>query len=224
MFDALRGDLSSLEESLNRSAQRIAGIVGDAHVRLGVVDMHPDLAFLREYGGVKRRTADAAVEITVADSRIGEITGIAGLLRDPIESLADSSSIETMTGPVFPIVPVREGDAFLSLAFRRYPGTTSEQFRTWWLHQHSKIATPTLGEGLLAYDQIHVDHKATEQVAREFGVAPVAYDAYDNLTWADRGAFLHSISNEAAMEKVYADEVGHIDDPSRRSGLMRRIY
>jgi hypothetical protein len=224
MFDAPGGDLSSLELNLKRSVERIVGIAGDAHVRLGVADTHPDLGFLREYGGTKLRSVDAAVEVSVAASRIGDLPRIAASLRDSIESLADRLSIEIMTGPVFPIVPVREGEAFLSLAFRRYPGTTSEQFRAWWLHQHSKVATPVLGEGLLAYDQIHVDHAATEQVAREFGVAPVAYDAYDNLTWAGRDAFLHSISDAADMARVNADEVGHIDDPSRRSALMRRIY
>jgi hypothetical protein len=224
MFDAPRGDLPSLESNLKRSAERIVSIAGDAHVRLGVADTHPDLKFLRESGGTKLRSVDAAAEVSVAASRLGELPRIAESLRNAIESLADRSSIEIVTGPVFPIVPVREGDAFLSLAFRRYPGTTSEQFRTWWLHQHSKVATPVLGDGLLAYDQIHVDHTATEQVARAFGVPTVIYDAYDNLTWKNRDAFLHSISDQAAMERVYADEVGRIDDPSRRSGLMHRIY
>jgi hypothetical protein len=224
MFDARAGDLSSLEASLGRSAQAIVNIVGDAHVRLGVADRHPDLDFLRASATGKRRGVDAAVEVSVAASRTGELPHIARSLRDPIESLAAHSTTEIMSGPVFRIVPARDGSAFLSLAFRRYPGTTSEQFRAWWLHQHSKLATPVLGVDLLAYDQVHVDQTATAQVARECGVTPVDYDAYDNLTWADRDAFLHSISDETAMASVYADEVGRIDNPSRRSALMRRIY
>jgi hypothetical protein len=68
-----------------------------------------------------------------------------------------------------------------------------------------------------------VDPAATEAVSRAFGVAAVAYDAHDNLTWDDRDAFLHAISDAAAMAAIFADEVGLIDDPSRRNALMRRI-
>lgn len=45
-----------------------------------------------------------------------------------------------------------------------------------------------------------------------------------NTTWADRDALLMSISDQAGMERVLADEVGRIDDSSRRTALMRRIY
>jgi hypothetical protein len=224
MFDAPGGDLASLEQSLVSSAKRIVDLVGEAHVRLGVTDTHPDLDFMRESGSGKLRTVDAAVEISVVATRVGELSSLAKALRKPLASLADMSSIEVMAGPIFPIVPVRNGSSFLSLAFRRYPGTTSEQFRAWWLHQHSKIATPVLGKGLLAYDQVHVDQQASNDMAREFGVPAAVYDAYDNLTWADRPAFLHSISDAVGMEGIYADEVGRIDDPSRRSALMRRIF
>jgi hypothetical protein len=224
MFDAPLGGFSSLESGLKRSIASIVGIAGDGHVRLGVADTHSDLKFLRENDGKKMRTVDAAVEVSVPSSRIAELSRIAGSLRSSIEDLADLSSLEIMAGPVFPIVPVREGGVFLSLAFKRYPGTTSKQFRDWWLHQHSKIATPVLGEGLLAYDQVHLDHNTSEQVAHQLGVPPVAYDAYDNLTWADRDAFLRSISDVAELARVNDDEVGRIDDPSRRSALMQRIY
>jgi hypothetical protein len=223
MFDPPNGKLSGLEDRLQRCAKRIVDSVGDAHVRLGVADMHPDLEFLRQHGDVKLHTVDAAVEVSVAASRVRELPRIAGSLRESLAGLCNLSTLEVMTGPIFPIVPVRDGGVFLSLAFRRYPGTTSEQFRSWWLHQHSKIATPILGEGLLAYDQVHVDHSVSDAAAKAFGVEAVQYDAYDNLTWADRDAFLKSISDAAAMATIYADEVGRIDDPSRRSAIMRRL-
>jgi len=121
------------------------------------------------------------------------------------------------------MVPVRDGGAFLSLAFRRDPATTSEQFQTWWRYQHAGVAIPVLGPGMLAYDQVHVDFAATEAVARAFGVERVAYDAYDNLTWADFRAFLTSISDPEGMMRVYADEVGRIDNSSRRHAIMRKI-
>ena len=224
MFNARGGDLDALEEALVRVAGGIRGVAGEAHVRLGVADVHPDLGASfrdREKGG--RRIVDGAVEITVAAGRAGELTAIAGALRDTLDELAGPGSTEVMTGPVFSIVPVRDGGAFLSLAFKRYPRTTSQQFRDWWLHQHAKVATPVLGAGLLAYDQVHVDAAATQAVAQAFGVAPVAYDAYDNLTWDDRDAFLRSISDPVEMARVYADEEGHIDHASARSALMRRV-
>jgi EthD domain len=223
MFDANNGDLSSLEENLKRRANRIVDAAGDAQVRIGMADMHPDLDGLRQRDEIKLRTVDAAVEISIAAPRVSQLASIAGSLQEPLGGLWQPSTLEIMAGPIFPIVPVRNGGVFLSLAFRRYPGTTSEAFRKWWLHQHSGIATPILGDGLLAYDQVHVNHSISEAVARAFGVDAVQYDAYDNLTWADRHAFLTSISDSAGMTTIFADEVGRIDDPSRRSALMQRL-
>lgn len=223
MLDAPGGDLDGLEASLLRAGETFQRRAGDAHLRLGIADLHPDLGALRDRGDVKLRAVDGAVEVTLATARTGEIPEIAQAIGDILEALAEPGSLEVMTGPIFPIVPVRDGGAFLSLAFRRYPGLTSQQFRDWWLHQHSAIATPVLGAGLLAYDQVHVDPAASAAAARAFGAEPVDYDAYDNLTWDDRDAFLRSISDPEAMARVFADEVGHIDDPSRRNALMRKI-
>jgi len=128
-----------------------------------------------------------------------------------------------MAGPMFHMVPPGEGDAFLSLAFKRYPGTTSESFRSWWHDQHAKVAIPVLGSAMLAYDQIHVDPDVTEALAEAVGVALVTYDAYDNLTWADRYGFLDSIGDLQGMARIKEDEIERIDDSSRRHALMRRI-
>jgi hypothetical protein len=220
MFDARDGNLSSMEKHLNQSAELILRIVGDARVRIGVVDTHPDLSVLHEIG----RTVDGALEISVAATRVRELPNIAKALREPLQPICATATLEVMTGPFFPIVPVQQGDVFLSLAFRREQGTTSEEFRNWWLRQHSGIATPVLGELLLAYDQVHVDQVASESAALAFGVEVVHYDAYDNLTWANRDAFFQSISNQVEMARIQADEVGRIDVSSRRTGLMRRIY
>jgi hypothetical protein len=223
MFDAPGGDLAGLEEALSRAGDTFRRLAGEGHLRLGVADLDPSLGALRDRGDVKLRSVDGALEVTLAASRTGEIPQIAQAIGDIVEAFAEPGSIEVMTGPVFSIVPARDGGAFLSLAFRRYPGITSQAFRDWWLNQHSAIATPVLGEGLLAYDQIHVDPAASEAAARAAGVTYVEYDAYDNLTWEDRDAFLRSISNPDDMARVFADEVGHIDDPSRRNSLMRKI-
>jgi hypothetical protein len=71
------------------------------------------------------------------------------------------------------MVPPHDGEAFLSLAFKCDPAIAPAQFRAWWLEQHSQIVIPVLGDGLLAYDQVHVDPAATAAVARAFGAEPV---------------------------------------------------
>jgi hypothetical protein len=223
MFDAAGGDIAELEASLSRARDTFQRLAGEAHLRLGIADLDPSLGALRDRGEVKLKSVDGALEVTLAAARVGEIPKIAQGIGDILEAFAEPGSLEVMTGPIFSIVPVRDGGAFLSLAFRRYPGLTSQQFRDWWLKQHSAIATPVLGEGLLAYDQVHVDPAASQGAAEAAGVSYVDYDAYDNLTWDDREAFLNSISDPDAMARVFADEVGHIDDPSRRNALMRKI-
>lgn len=225
MFDAPSGEAGVLEEQLVRSGTTIRRLAGDAEVRLGVADRHPDLSAPSEsgYDYENWRTVDGAVEITVGASRAGDFGGLSQALRDVLLPLAAPGSVEVMTGPMYPMVTPRDGEAFLSLAFKRDPATTSAQFRSWWREQHSGVAIPVLGEVLLAYDQVHIDPAATQAVARAFDIEPVGYDAYDNLTWADRDAYLASISDLEGMARIYADEVGRIDNSTRRHALMRRI-
>jgi hypothetical protein len=225
MFDARGGDVAALEDGLARAAGAIRRLAGDAHVRLGVAaDWNAELLEgMEDYGVAHWRTVDGAVEISVAEARAGDLPQVCASLRDVLDPLAAPASVEVMAGPFFPMVTARDGEVFLSLAFKRFPGTTLEQFQTWWRRQHSGVAIPVLGPGLLAYDQVHVDHAATEALARAFGVAPVLYDAYDNLTWASREGYLASISDPEGMARIAADEVGRIDNTSRRHALMRPI-
>lgn len=221
MFDARDGAFEAMEEDLVRAANQIRRVAGNSHVRLGVADRLVDLAGSDDTA--RFRSVDGAVEISVAALRRTELPGIADALGKILGVFARAGSLEVMAGPFYPMVPVRDGSTFLSLAFRRDPATTSAQFQRWWHDQHAAIAIPVLGPGLLAYDQVHVDAMATEQLANVLQVAPVKYDAYDNLTWADHYAFQASISNPDEMARVYRDEVGRIDNNSRRSALMRKI-
>lgn len=225
MFDAPAGDLAGLEAALVRQADAIRRLAGEAQLRLGVADRHPDLmaATKTDYATDQWRTVDGAVEVTVGADRAAELPILSAGLREVLGPLVAPGSVEVMTGPMFHMVPVRDGDVFLSLAFRRDPAITSAQFREWWHDRHSGVAIPVLGPGLLAYDQVHCDAAATTAVARGFGAELVAYDAYDNLTWADRDAYLSSISDLDGMARIFADEIGHIDDSTRRHALMRRI-
>jgi hypothetical protein len=224
MFDAQGGNLSALEEGLVRSTDAIRRLTGDGHLRIGVAD-NPDPGARTEtdYAVDQWRKVDGAVEITVAAVRAGDLAALSKSLREPLTTLVEPSSVEVMAGPMFPMVTPRVGETFLSLAFKRFPGTTPDEFRNWWRFQHAGVAIPVMGPGMLAYDQVHVDLATTEAVARAFGVAPVAYDAYDNLTWANRHGFLTSVNDEEGMTRIFADEVGRIDNGSRRHALMRRI-
>lgn len=225
ILDARDGDVDALEHGLGACAAAIRDLAGDALVRLGVVDRHPDLATdaAGEHDSTSWRTIDAAIELTLPASRVGEISKIARSLRDIVLQLAAPGSVEVMAGPMFPMVPQREGDTILSLAFSRYPGTTSQQFRDWWRHQHAGLAISVLGPGLLAYDQVHVDHTVTKALAEDFGGNAFAYDAYDNLTWASPQDYVCSLSDAEGMANIFADEVERIDNRTRRHAMLRRI-
>jgi hypothetical protein len=226
MFDAPGHDLAWLEAAMKAAAAAIRDATGGHPIRLGVADRDPSLiaddAVAEAMAGW--RSVEGAVEVTLPNAKAGDLPLLAQQLKPILITFADLATVEITAGPTFHMVPVSRGSAFLSLAFRRYPGTTSEQFQTWWLRQHSTIAIPVLGPELLAYDQVHVDPDASRAVAAAFGVPHVSYDAYDNLTWADRSGFLTSCSRDpAGMMRVAADEEGRIDNDSRRHGLMREV-
>lgn len=225
ILNARDGDVDALEHGLGACAAEIHGLAGGAEVRLGIVDRHPDLAsgVPGEYDDTSWRTTDASIELTLPPSRVGEISRIARSLREIVLQLAAPGSVEVMAGPMFPMVPQRDGDTILSLAFSRYPGTTSQQFRDWWRFQHAGVAIPVLGPGLLAYDQVHVDHAVTKALAKDFGGNAYEYDAYDNLTWASPQDYLHSLSDAEGMARIFADEVERIDNRTRRHAMLRRI-
>jgi hypothetical protein len=223
MFDAREGNVEALEQGLIRAVPEIKKCAGAAHVRLGVADRHPDLATTTDYDVAHWRTVDGAIEFSVSASTAGGFVGVSRAMAEVLGSLVHPGSIEVMAGPVFPMVERRAGDCFLSLAFKRDGEITQKQFQDWWRYQHSKIAIPVMGPGMLAYDQVHVDQVFSKALADALAVTPATYDAYDNLTWTDRRGYLTSTSDVAAMAGIFADEVGRIDNASRRYALMRRV-
>jgi EthD domain len=224
MFDEASHDLAKLRKSLGQARNSISSATSGHHVRMGVTDRHPDLGVhAQRHDDLGVAGVDGAIEITVSNNRNDEIPEICGTLRQVLEGFCDPATVHVMAGPVHHMVPVRRGKTFLSLAFRRDPAGTSEQFQHWWYDHHSKLAIPVLGQGLLAYDQVHVEPSVSKEAIAAFGAAPAEYDAYDNLTWADRYGFLHSISDALAMAPVYSDEIGWIDPIGKRSGIMVEI-
>lgn len=224
MFDGPGRDHTALAAVLAKAGPAIRAAAGGHSVRIGVVD-EASLTAVREdaYDEAAWRTVDGAVEVSVPNAAAGEIPALCKALSAVVTPLAAPDSIQVMAGPMHFMVPVRPGNGFLSLSFRRFPGTTKDQFRNWWLNQHSGVAIPVLGNDLLAYDQVHVDVAASLAAAEAFGVPYMEYDAYDNLTFVDHAGFMRSCSDVAGMNTIFQDEIGRIDNDSRRSAFMREI-
>lgn len=224
MFDAPRRDIAALETALAAAGGAIRAAAGGFPVRIGLDDgrtMTGDRD--DDYDLSAWRPVHGAIEVSVPNADCGAIPGICRALSPIVAGLAEPGSIEAMTGPMHHMVPVRAGGAFLSLSFRRFPGTTEQQFRDWWLLQHSQVAIPVLGEDMLAYDQVHVDQPSSREAAAAFGVPYVEYDAYDNLTYRDYAGFLRSVADAAGMNTIADDEIGRIDNNSRRHAFMREV-
>jgi hypothetical protein len=224
MFDAVDGDHGQLARRLGAAAGVIRTVAAGNAVRIGTAiavddDQHGSAA--HDAGAWK--TVDGVVEVSIANGGEGAISSICREMQPVLESLSAPASIQVMAGETHFMVPVRPGNTFLSLAFRRYPGTTVADFRRWWQFQHGPLAIPVLGEELLAYDQVHVDRAMSAAAAVALGVPDFEYDAYDNLTFASREAFLKACSDVEGMMRIAEDEVGRIDDNTRRHALMLEI-
>ena len=224
MFDATGGDMAALEDGLAKAHVAILAASGGNRVRIGVA-MHDPEVDEREgaHDVANWRHVDGAIEVSIPNEDRAAMPEICKAMRPILEPLVEPGSLEVMTGPMHHMVPVHEGGAFLSLAFRRYPGTTVEDFRKWWYSQHAPLCIPILGEEMLGYDQVHVDPDMTRKAAEALGVPFVDYDAYDNLTYHSQEGFLISCSDEAGMTLIAQDEEGRIDNTSRRHALMRTI-
>jgi len=225
MFDAPGGDLDALAAALGNARARIEAAAQGNAVRLGVAIRETgDVDAEDAHGMSDWRTVDGAIEVTVPNDSKDRIPEICKAMRPILDDLAELGSVEVMTGAMHHMVPVREGGVFLSLSFRRGAGTSVEQFRDWWYNQHAPLCIPILGPNLFAYDQVHVDEAASRAAANALGVAFVDNDAYDNLTYPDPEGFVHSSSADPeGMARIAEDEVGRIDNTTRRFALMREV-
>ena len=225
VFDAADSDLDWLRDELVRLDAILPALPGNVRLRKGVVDHSPEFGSAPEtdHDTAIGRTLDAAIELTFPAAQLNAVLDRAPQLAGAVGPLAAPGSIEVMAGPMFAMVPQRDGDTILSLAFSRYPGTTSQQFRDWWRLQHAPLAIRVLGPGLLAYDQVHVDRAITEALSTACGLVAYHYDAYDNLTWASPGDFVASLTDAEGMAQLYQDEAGRIDNDTRRHAMIRRI-
>ena len=126
MLDARAGDVTSLEAAMIDARERFGAAARQTPLRLGVLDRDPDLSFgMDDPMFATWRGVDGAVELTVADP--AELPAICGKLEPILSELAEPGTLEVMAGPIFPMVPVRAGSTFLSMAFRRFPDTTCKR-------------------------------------------------------------------------------------------------
>ena len=207
MFDAQDGDIGQLERQLRNRRRDIQRAAGEVPVRLGIIAQGAAESGAAEiYDFSAWRTVDGAIEIDLAAERREAIADIAQTVGALLKEIVEPASIEGVAGPIHAMVPARSGDVFLSLAFCRDPRTTSDEFQRWWRDQHASVAIPILGDELLAYDQVHADRAIGRLISAALGAPARDYDAYDNLTWADRAAFLRSTGDADGQRLVSEDE------------------
>jgi EthD domain len=223
IFDASDGDREALARNLGRVEASLRGAVARGSVRLGVAEhfLSGGEEGSHDYRGWRRN--DGAIEVTVGTVDAGQLPQTAKVLREILEPFTDVATVEVMAGPVYFMVPPRLGTTFLSLSFKRDPATTKAEFRRWWFNRHASVAIPILGPLLLAYDQVHCNAAMTDAVSNAFGVPAVHYDAYDNLTWADWPSFQRSTADPIGGRRIFEDEIGRIDNATRRHGFMQTL-
>jgi hypothetical protein len=223
MLDSASGDPAALGQELTG----MAGWLGEispprAQIRIGALakplpPLPPDPDSPRRF-----TTVDAALEITVEAAQNDALIDLAGRIGEAVRAIATNGA--AMTGPMHRMVPPRDGNAILSLAFLRAPGTTSEEFQKWWRYQHAAVCIPLMMPELLAYDQVHLDHARSRAVAEAAGLPDRNYDAYDNLTWADAQSQGPSVRDPKIAQLILEDEIGHIDHATYRGNLLDQIY
>lgn len=225
MFDAPNGDLGALAEALGALRGDIGAAAQGNAVRLGVaIPEARELSGEAAHAILDWRTVDGAIEISIPNGNEASVPAICQAMKPILDKIAEPGSLEVMTGAMHHMVPVRSGDVFLSLSFRRGEGTSVAEFRDWWYNQHAPLCIPILGENLLAYDQVHVDESASRAAADALGVPYIDHDAYDNLTWPDHAGYIRSTTGDPeGMGRIAEDEVGRIDNTTRRHALMREI-
>jgi hypothetical protein len=223
MLDSASGDPAALGRDLAAMAAWFGEIAPPgAQIRIGAVKapiapLPPEVTSPRRF-----ETVDAALEITVEAARNDALVELAGRIGEAVRPIATRGA--AMTGPMHRMVPPRDGNAILSLAFQRAPGTTSEEFQRWWRYQHAEVCVPLMTPELLAYDQVHLDHRRSRAVAEAAGMADRNYDAYDNLTWADAQSQGPSVRDPRIMQLILEDEIGHIDHATYRGNLLEHVY
>ena len=168
----------------------------------------------------RREPVEGAVEFTVEEARLPELSAHASAMGDLLNDIADTDRSIVTVGHMHHIVEPSGGDIFLSLTFKRERGTTLKQLHEWWYNQHPLVVCPLMLPDMLAYDQVHVDHALGDQAAVDAGFAYRCYDSYDNLTWADFDGYVRSVSKPGFMDAIWADEIGHIDHLTYAGALM----
>jgi hypothetical protein len=222
MLDSASGDPAALAKALADMAIWFGEISPPrAEIRIGALNAPLELP--PPDPGTPRRfeTVDAAIEITIEAAQNDALVDLAGRIGEAVRPIVTRGA--AMTGPMHRMVPPRDGNAILSLAFQRAPGTTSAEFQRWWRYQHAELCVPLMSPELLAYDQVHLDHARSRAVAAAAGFVDRNYDAYDNLTWADAQSQGPSVSDPAISQLILEDEIGHIDHATYRGNLLEQI-
>jgi EthD domain len=211
-------------EQLTAAAPRLREIASSfgAKLRMGVTYPVPASAAFDASGAFSEST-DGAVEISLGEDGLSELCAHAGEFGAVVRPFSDTSRSLVLAGIMHHVFEPSDGDVFLSLTFRREPGTTLQEMRDWWLNQHAVVATSFQRPEMIGYDQVHVEHDVSEQASKNAGFDYRCYDSYDNVTWEHFDGFVASVVKPGAMEAIRADEEGHLDHSTYIGSLMAPI-
>jgi hypothetical protein len=224
MLDARDGEAARLGERLVAMADRFLS-AAPAGARLRIGAQRAGQGRQEDRGDGRRfKTVDAAIELTLGAAHADALTGVAGEIGAAIRDEVVPERSAAMAGPMYSMVPPQDGDVFLSLAFRRAPGTTNGEFRHWWQYQHAVLCVPLLTPEMLAYDQVHLDQDRSRAITRAAGFPDHDYDAYDNLTWANETSGARASSDRVIMQTILEDEIGHIDHATYHGNMLSALY
>jgi hypothetical protein len=215
----------SFAEQLTASAPRLRELASSFGATLRMGTKYPVPIPPAEDGTPRgfSESTDGAVEVSLGEDGLAELIAHAGEFGAALAPFSDTQRSLVLTGIMHHVFEPSDGDIFLSLTFRREPGTTLQEMREWWLNTHAVVATGVQRPEMIGYDQVHVEHDASEQASKNAGFAFRQYDSYDNVTWEHYDGFIASIVKPGGMEKIRADEEGHLDHSTYIGSLMAPI-
>ncbi len=165
---------------------------------------------------------EAVLEVTLAPGADAEdlIHAVKGL-GEELAPVADPSTIALMAGTAYLVWP-DDGRLLLALAARRDPSISVAAMRRWWIEQHAELVKKVVRPQSPGYDQLHVERDLSQRASEAAGLPFVPYDMFDSIDVNTVEELTRSTLMEpATAQRLFEDEVGHVDHTSLRGALCR---
>ena len=223
VFAAFEGMSPTAVEKVLRSARDgLAARLGDgADVR--AASRLPDDPLAAVMGGRDAPApVEAVLEATLAPGTDAEelLDAVKGLGED-LAKVADPTTVALMAGTAYLVWP-DDGKLLLALAARRDPSISIEAMRHWWIEEHAELVKQVVRPQSRGYDQLHVERDLSLRASEAAGLPFVPYDMFDSIDVDTVEELTTSTLMEpATAQRLYEDEVGHVDHTSLRGALCR---